>query len=259
MQIDWLTVAAQWINFLILMWLLQRFLYRPIVRAMDMRQQSIQAQIAEADDKARQAEAEAESFRRKSAELDAHRNELIAAARAAADSERDTLIAQARAEAETLGRQWRQELHREQLETEHKTRQDLARMVTTIACRALQDLCSLEMQQALLSNFLRRLQNLDAEQKRLLAECADGELVFASSFEPDETQSQQIKSAVEACLERQLCLSFQTLNDSRCGLMLAAPSYTLEWRIEQYFADLNTDLIARLAQDEATTDAGDVQ
>ena len=45
MLIDWFTVGAQVLNFLILVWLLKRFLYRPILHAIDAREQRI-AQVA---------------------------------------------------------------------------------------------------------------------------------------------------------------------------------------------------------------------
>ena len=38
MPINWFTVAAQAINFLILVWLLKRFLYKPILHAIDERE-----------------------------------------------------------------------------------------------------------------------------------------------------------------------------------------------------------------------------
>jgi len=41
-QIDWLTVAAQITNFLVLVWLLHRFLYQPITNAMEQRQAQIE-------------------------------------------------------------------------------------------------------------------------------------------------------------------------------------------------------------------------
>jgi F-type H+-transporting ATPase subunit b len=49
MQIDWLTVIAQIVNFLILVWLLKRFLYHPVITAMDRREQRIaeRLQLAE--------------------------------------------------------------------------------------------------------------------------------------------------------------------------------------------------------------------
>jgi len=48
LQIDWLTVAAQIVNFLVLIWLLQRFLYKPITNAMRRREERIEDRLAEA-------------------------------------------------------------------------------------------------------------------------------------------------------------------------------------------------------------------
>ena len=45
MQIDWFTVAAQTINFLVLMWLLKRFLYKPILNAIAAREKNIADQL----------------------------------------------------------------------------------------------------------------------------------------------------------------------------------------------------------------------
>ena len=41
MLIDWFTVIAQMLNFLILVWLLKRFLYQPILDAIDAREKGI--------------------------------------------------------------------------------------------------------------------------------------------------------------------------------------------------------------------------
>ena len=48
MLIDWFTVGAQAVNFLILVWLLKQFLYRPILDAIDAREKRIAGQIADA-------------------------------------------------------------------------------------------------------------------------------------------------------------------------------------------------------------------
>jgi hypothetical protein len=49
MLIDWFTVGAQIVNFLILVWLLKRFLYKPILDAIDAREKRIAAELADAD------------------------------------------------------------------------------------------------------------------------------------------------------------------------------------------------------------------
>ena len=48
MLIDWFTVGAQVLNFLILVWLLKRFLYKPILNAIDAREKRIAAELADA-------------------------------------------------------------------------------------------------------------------------------------------------------------------------------------------------------------------
>ena len=51
MLIDWFTVGAQTINFLILVWLMKRFLYKPILHAIDAREERIAKELADADAK----------------------------------------------------------------------------------------------------------------------------------------------------------------------------------------------------------------
>ena len=50
MQIDWFTVVAQIVNFLTLVGLLKKFLYGPIIRAMDDRERRIASRLEEAND-----------------------------------------------------------------------------------------------------------------------------------------------------------------------------------------------------------------
>ena len=65
MQIDWLTTGAQIINFLVLLWLLKRFLYQPVIRAMDRREEKIAHRIREAEHREQTATAQAQAFQDK--------------------------------------------------------------------------------------------------------------------------------------------------------------------------------------------------
>ena len=53
MSVNWFTVAAQVVNFLILVWLLHRFLYGPIIAAMDRRERRIAERLQDAQRKGR--------------------------------------------------------------------------------------------------------------------------------------------------------------------------------------------------------------
>ena len=76
MLIDWFTVVAQAINFLLLVWLLKRFLYKPILQAIDDREKRIATQLQEAGATKEDAEKERRDFQKKNAEFDQQRDAL---------------------------------------------------------------------------------------------------------------------------------------------------------------------------------------
>ena len=55
MLIDWFTVGAQALNFLVLVWVLKHFLYKPILDAIAAREKGIAAKLADADAKTKEA------------------------------------------------------------------------------------------------------------------------------------------------------------------------------------------------------------
>ncbi len=97
MSIDWVTVAAQLANFLVLVWLLKRFLYRPILDGIDAREAAIATRMSEAARIRETAEAAAADHRAEIARLNAGRESALAAVRKEAEAERDALLTAARA------------------------------------------------------------------------------------------------------------------------------------------------------------------
>jgi F-type H+-transporting ATPase subunit b len=98
MHFDWSTFALQTVNFAILVWLLHRFLYRPVLRLIDARRGEIDKQYAEA----RSAEAKAqEQLAAVEAERAGIAAERVAALKeAAAEAEAEAAARRVRAEGE---------------------------------------------------------------------------------------------------------------------------------------------------------------
>ena len=92
MLIDWFTVGAQVVNFLILVWLLKRFLYRPILNAIDVREKRIAAELADAAAKQTGAQKERDEFQHKNEEFDRQRAALLRQATDEAKAERQRLL-----------------------------------------------------------------------------------------------------------------------------------------------------------------------
>ena len=102
MLIDWFTVGAQALNFIILVWLLKRFLYKPILNAVDAREKRIAAELADADAKKAEAQKERDEFQHKNEEFDQQRAALLSKATDEAKAERQRLLDEARKAADAL-------------------------------------------------------------------------------------------------------------------------------------------------------------
>src|SRR3984885_2421104 len=96
MPIDWFTVIAQAVNFLILVWLLKRFLYRPILDAIDERKKGMASQLAEAEARTAQAQKERDDFQHRNQAFDQERAALVKKATDEANAERRRLLDEAR-------------------------------------------------------------------------------------------------------------------------------------------------------------------
>src|SRR5580704_9507873 len=114
MPIDWFTVVAQAINFLILVCLLKRFLYKPILHAIDEREKGIAAQLAEAEAKKAEAQKEREDFQHRNEIFDQEHAALLKKATDEAKTERQRLLDEARKDAEALRAKRQEALRNEQ-------------------------------------------------------------------------------------------------------------------------------------------------
>jgi F-type H+-transporting ATPase subunit b len=110
----WFIVLAQVINFLILVWLLKRFLFKPILHAIDEREKGIAAQLAEAEAKKAEAQKERDDFQHKNEAFDQERAALLIKATDEAKTERQRLLDEAHKDADSLRVKRQEALRNEQ-------------------------------------------------------------------------------------------------------------------------------------------------
>src|SRR5271165_2187174 len=114
MPIKWFVVVAQIINFLILVWLLKRFLYKPILNAIDAREMGMATQLADAIAKTADAEKERDAFQHKIEALDQEHAALMKKVADEANAERQRLFEEIRKEADALRARRQEALRNEQ-------------------------------------------------------------------------------------------------------------------------------------------------
>ena len=110
MSVSWWTIALQAINFLVLVWLLHRFLYRPALAVMARRKKLVEEAFEKADQAKQAAEAEQNRFKAREAELDESRQALLTRTHAEIAADREKVISEARTQADTLLDETRRQL-----------------------------------------------------------------------------------------------------------------------------------------------------
>ncbi|MGA7275606.1 MAG: hypothetical protein WBX14_12235, partial [Candidatus Udaeobacter sp.] len=170
MLIDWFTVGAQALNFLILVWLLKRFLYKPILRAIDAREKRIAAELADADAKKAEAQKERDDFQQKNEQFDQQRAALLSKATEEAKVERQRLLDEARKAAEVLSAKRNETLRTDARHLNQAISRRTQEEVFAIARKALTDLASASLEERIAEVFVRKLQAMDGQAKTRLAE-----------------------------------------------------------------------------------------
>jgi F-type H+-transporting ATPase subunit b len=239
--VDWFTVGAQALNFLILVWLLKRFLYKPILAAIDAREQRIAKELADADAKQAEAQKRRDEFQHKNDEFERQRAALLSQATDAANIERQRLIDQARQAADAVSAK-RQETLTSETQSLKQGIRDLARQqVFAITRKALLDLATTSLEERMVDAFSHRLRDLDAATKAVLAKAlktASESALIRSAFDLPAEQHTAIQNALNEIFSAQIRVRFQTAPELVCGIELTSNGQKVAWSIADYLASL---------------------
>lgn len=102
MQIDWWTLGLQTVNVLVLVWILSRFLFRPVAAMVAARQEEARHRLDDAARERAAAQAERAKAKAETEQMAAMRVQALATATAAAEEEKAAILARASAEAAKL-------------------------------------------------------------------------------------------------------------------------------------------------------------
>ncbi len=245
MLIDWFTFIAQIINFLILIWLLKRFLYKPILNAIDEREKRIAVQIHEADILKKEATGELENFQQKNKEFDRHRQELLTTAKSEVDLERQRLLEQTRSDIEKLRSELQETIRNEQEKLGSEIIQRTRKEIFSIVRKSLQDLASVSLEDQMTDVFVDRIKNLDLTEKELLHSeitQVQGKIILRCTFELSQNQQTKIEDILKKEFCKETKVNFETTPNLISGIELIAGGYKLVWSIDDYLESLEKSI-----------------
>jgi F-type H+-transporting ATPase subunit b len=253
MLIDWFTVLAQVVNFLILVWLLKHFLYRPILDALDAREKRIAKELADADTKKAEAQSARDEFQQKNEEFEQQRAALLNKATEEAKAERQRLLDEARQAADALSARrqetLRSDAHNLNQAISHRAQQE----VFAIARRALTDLADSSLEERMAGVFIRRLQQMDEQTKKGLGDSlrsASEPALVRSTFDLPAAQRTAIQQTLNETFSAEISIRFETMPELISGIELTANGQKVAWSIADYLSSLEKGVAGLLKEKE---------
>ncbi|PWW04544.1 ATP synthase F0 subcomplex B subunit [Hoeflea marina] len=241
MKLDWWTLGLQAVNVLILVWLLQRFFWRPVAAMIATRKDAAQAMLADAkssQDKAAAALAEIEQTR---AGFAAEREKILADARDAADAAGEAAMNDARAKADKLRKAAEARLAADKVAAEKQMADQAASLAVDIAEKLAGRLKGPEISAAFLSWLTDAIKAMPDDEKT--AALADGKgLRLVSAEALTAAQKTRANAAVAEALGGKPALSFDTDAALIAGLELRGAHFTLRNSWQADLARIREDL-----------------
>ncbi|MGA2247340.1 MAG: F0F1 ATP synthase subunit B [Verrucomicrobiota bacterium] len=245
MLLDWFTIGAQALNFLILVWLLKRFLYKPILNAIDAREKVVAKELADADAKKSEAQKERDEFQRKNEEFDLQRAALMTKATDEAKAERLRLLDEVRKAADALSIKRQESLINDANNLNQAVSRLTQKEVFAITRKALADLATTSLEDRMGEVFTRRLRGLDDKSKSVLGEALKKNsepALIRSTFDLPATQRAAIQNALNETFSAEVHARFETSPDLVSGIELTSHGQKVGWSIADYLAALENGI-----------------
>jgi F-type H+-transporting ATPase subunit b len=241
MPINWFTVVAQAINFLILVWLLKRFLYKPILHAIDAREKGIAAQLAEAEAKKAEAHKERDVFQQKNEAFDQERATLLQRTRDEAGAERQRLLDAAERDADALRAKRQEALREEQQNLSQEINRWARTEVFAITRKTLTDLAGATLEERMTDVFVGRVRALNGPAKERLATCLKTSqlpVAVRSAFALPVEQHAAIQKALNEAFSADIHIQFEVVPELVSGIEVASNGQKVGWSIADYLSAL---------------------
>ncbi|MBN1934651.1 MAG: F0F1 ATP synthase subunit B [Anaerolineae bacterium] len=206
-NINWSTLLFQIINFAVMVFILFRFFFKPVVKALDDRAKRVTNALDEAARREREAEAMHSEYEQKLTEA----NELVIQMKQQAQEDlektKQQFIAQAQKEIEQMRNRAHDEIEDARRQAVHQHRLELGHLVTTLSARLIHEAGGEGFQKAALQEFFARLDTLSADTYRERFSSLDEEiigiqLVTAGQVEPEMINL--VKDKVAALIDRRI-------------------------------------------------------
>lgn len=250
MEINWFTVIAQIINFLVLVWLMKKYLYKPVLDAVDEREKKISAELADAKSKMADAKKEQDEFQKKNDDFDQHRKDLMAQADSDAEQERQKLLFSAKMEVAAFTQKQEDASKQQQAEWDNQVLQKIQQQVFSITRKALTELASTNLEEKSVQVFVSKIKAMNEKDKQQFVEAFHGNtnlVTVKSAFDLSEKDQKNIKTAIAGILGDDSKYDFKTDPKMISGVELSTNGFKLAWNFSTFINSLEKSIASSMS------------
>ena len=245
MELNWSTFALEIINFLILVWLLARFLYRPVMKIISDRQQEIQKKLDAAEALRNEAESLKSNYDERLNNWDREKTGAMKQLQDEIAIERGRLLEELQHELEQE-RQKAGILNQRQMQDEKRNmgRQAL-RQGAAFSTRLLTRLAGPDLEARLIEVLIDDLDTLSPEKRQLLvtgnAKNENG-ITISSAFPITEKNKIKIEQKLKSVINEKTSCTYKHEPELIAGLRIRIGAWLLQANLQdelKYFAEID--------------------
>lgn len=243
MGLDWSTFLLEMVNFLILIWILKRFLYAPVKTAIEARRQRVEGVLTEAQ----AARSEAERLRAEYASREqawaAERDQARAALEQELAAERGRRLDELQAELQGQREKAAILEGRQAQETARRAQGEALALAAGFGSRLLARVADPALEARLVEMVIQDLPHLSETHRQVLAAAADDDaerVHVQSAFPLSDEQRAALESALSAVAGRELRCTLDRDPDLIAGLRIDAGPLVLRANLRdelRFFAE----------------------
>lgn len=245
MEMSWSTFVLELINFLVLVWILKRFLYKPVLDVIARRREAIEKRLADAETLHADADKLREQYEGRLAEWDCERQQARESLAREIEAERSRRLAELRATLE----QEQQKAHVVEARREADARHTLEAAALTqgarFASRLLEQAAGPDVETRLVEMVIDAIDHLPAERVaslRINHQNAPMNIVVSSAYPLDDDRRRRLEATLHRQIAPEAAVRYEQHKDLLAGIQIAIGAWMLGANLRDElkgFADLN--------------------
>ncbi|MCP4212318.1 MAG: ATPase [Halieaceae bacterium] len=212
MEFNWTTFLLEIINFLVLVWILKRFLYRPVLNIIARRQQDVEQLLQETTAERQSSEALKVRYENRLADWEQEKEGVRRTLQQEMEAARRRGLDELAGELDDERKKQQVLSERKQQESEHLAEIQALSLGADFTARLLQRLASPELEARLIKVAIDDLDTMSAEQREVVARAwsnGNGAIEVTTAYPLDQARQESLRQALARLIDEEVQCNFR--------------------------------------------------